>query len=342
MSEAVKVEPVKDEAELEKVDRVLEEDNKNKNNANLTSRTVENLAAESKLEVKDVEDVKVSRKKDEDSSSKEEQKERDEDATEPSSSQSQASSSSLSSVESENVKTPSEDKTASSSQNVDSISKVKDTRGTVSSKITMTLHSPVTSTTTFPISSSTSPSTSTSENISSVIEVTPRMSARVQPTSPSLSNSSDGLSQKASSPAGDETHDGAVLSVNKTDSSEHSVDRPIKSVSSPGTSTTPSIPRNFGHPFRFSKARDDNAIPAPKKTTTSVRRSESAVSSLHSKRNKFLNNRPRPDDDTSPTGSAPARSFKNVVSGSKFAALRDKFGASNDNSNNNAGMFFHC
>ncbi|XP_063963131.1 uncharacterized protein LOC129253691 isoform X2 [Lytechinus pictus] len=316
--------------ETEKIDRTIDGDTKNSDDS-LVSKTTENLAVESTLEVKDVGDVKASRKQDDGSATKEEQKEGDE---ETSSSQSPVSSLSLSYTESEKVEAPSEDKSVSN--DADSISKVKDTTGTVSPKISMTLHSPVTSTTTFPISNSTSPSTSTSENISSVIEVTPKMSERVQSTSQSLSTSSGSQSQKVNSSASEDSHDGAVLSVDKTNSSEHT---PIRS--SPDTSTTPSIPKNFGHPFRFHKTRDDNAIPTPKKTTTSVKRSESAVSSLQAKRNKFLNNRPRPDDDTSPTSSTPARSFKNVVSGSKFAALREKFSASNGNSNNNAGQGKH-
>ncbi|XP_041457124.1 serine-rich adhesin for platelets-like isoform X3 [Lytechinus variegatus] len=319
VSKAVKT--TKDETE--KIDRTIDGDTKNSDDS-LVSKATENLAVESTLEVKDVGDVKASKKQDDGSATKED---RDE---ETSSSQSPVSSVSSSYTESGKVKAPSEDKTVSN--DADSISKVKDTTGTVSSQ--MTLHSPVTSTTTFPISNSTSPSTSTSENISSVIEVTPKMSERVQSTSQSLSPSSGSQLQKASSPASEDSHDGAVLSVNKTNSSEHT---PIRS--SPDTSTTPSIPRNFGHPFRFHKTRDDNAIPTPKKTTTSVKRSESAVSSLQAKRNKF--NRPRPDDDTSPTSSTPARSFKNVVSGSKFAALREKFSASNGNSNNSAGQGKH-
>ena len=116
--------------------------------------------------------------------------------------------------------------------------------------------------------------------------------------------------------------------------SEDSVNSP-----SPVTSPTEHSPRNFGHPFSSGKTRDDNAIPSPKKVTPLVRRSESAVSSLQAKRNKFLS-RSRDDDDdddTSPTSYAPARSFKNVVSGSKFAALREKFSAANGNDNNNAG-----
>nr|XP_054748081.1 uncharacterized protein LOC129253691 [Lytechinus pictus] len=316
--------------ETEKIDRTIDGDTKNSDDS-LVSKTTENLAVESTLEVKDLGDVKASRKQDDGSATKEEQKEGDE---ETSSSQSLVSSLSLSYTESEKVEAPSEDKSVSN--DADSISKVKDTTGTVSPKISMTLHSPVTSTTTFPISNSTSPSTSTSENISSVIEVTPKMSERVQSTSQSLSPSSGSQSQKVNSSASEDSHDGAVLSVDKTNFSEHT---PIRS--SPDTSTTPSIPKNFGHPFRFHKTRDDNAIPTPKKTTTSVKRSESAVSSLQAKRNKFLNNRPRPDDDTSPTSSTPARSFKNVVSGSKFAALREKFSASNGNSNNNAGQGKH-
>ena len=159
------------------------------------------------------------------------------------------------------------------------------------------------------------------------------------PFSKSPSSSSLTSATPSSAVAGDSDKSGTESQhrvVHPRDrASEDSVNSP-----SPVTSPTEHSPRNFGHPFSSGKTRDDNAIPSPKKVTPSVRRSESAVSSLQAKRNKFLN-RSRDDDDddddTSPTSYAPARSFKNVVSGSKFAALREKFSAANGNDNNNAG-----
>ncbi|XP_071493456.1 uncharacterized protein [Diadema antillarum] len=185
-------------------------------------------------------------------------------------------------------------------------------------KPTVTVHSPIKSTTTFPFSSS--PSTSTSETMSSVIEVHPN-------SEPASTNS------PASNRTGGDIP--AEVSPEATSPSRESSPSDLPSPGAPAyqrsPSTSPSAPlaRNFGHPFSLDRYRvgNNNNLSQPKKEGVAAQKGESAVSSLQAKRNKFLNRGSRADDDDSSASNV--RSFKNLVSGSKFAALREKFMASN-------------